>query len=147
RRSGAVVSLRRVWVLRRSVWARCALLGLFMAAAGGRLTIAPSTTGEVTHSLLVGAGASALGVLAISSDASRMWVQPLRMTSHEEQEDGADEVDREEDGADEVDREGDGADEVDLEGADTVEAHRIQVERAEGPAGPRGQVGQHRWCR
>ena len=125
----AVLVLLMIGVLRRSRWARIALMGLFMADAVVRLTIATSTTGEVTHSLLVGAGASALGVLAISSDASRMWVQTLRMTSHEEQEDGADEVDRE----------GDGADEVDREGADTVEAHRIQVERAEGPAGPRGQ--------
>ena len=49
--------------------------------------------GDVAHSLLVGAGASAIGVMAISSDASRQWVQTLRLDPRErtaeEDDDGA----------------------------------------------------------
>ncbi|WP_193103742.1 LssY C-terminal domain-containing protein [Brachybacterium sp. FME24] len=78
-----VLVLLLVGVLRRSRWARIALMALFTADALVRLVVATSTTGDVAHSLLVGAGASALGVLAISSDASRQWVQTLRLTSRE----------------------------------------------------------------
>lgn len=75
-----VLVLLLVGVVRRSRWARIALMALFTADAFTRLVIATSTSGEITHSLLVGVGASALGVLAISSDASRQWVQTLRLT-------------------------------------------------------------------
>ncbi|MEE1650502.1 LssY C-terminal domain-containing protein [Brachybacterium sp. J144] len=75
--------LLMVGVLRRSRWARIALMSLFTADAVGRLLLASATLGDVAHSLLVGAGASALGVLAISSDASRQWVQTLRLPSRE----------------------------------------------------------------
>ncbi|MGO2359515.1 MAG: LssY C-terminal domain-containing protein, partial [Brachybacterium tyrofermentans] len=69
-----------VGVLRRSRWSRIVLMALFAADAITRLTLATSMAGDVAHSLLVGAGASALGVLAISSDASRQWVQTLRLS-------------------------------------------------------------------
>lgn len=69
-----------VGVLRRSRWSRIVLMALFSADAIARLTLATSMAGDVAHSLLVGAGASALGVLAISSDASRQWVQTLRLS-------------------------------------------------------------------
>ncbi|MBP2409349.1 LssY C-terminal domain-containing protein [Brachybacterium fresconis] len=72
-----------VGVLRRSRWARIALMALFTVDAVARLVVATSTTGDVAHSLLVGAGASAIGVLAISSDASRQWVQTVRLTTRE----------------------------------------------------------------
>ncbi len=68
-------------VLRRLRWARLLLMVLFTVDAFARLTVATMATGEVAHSLLVGAGASALGVMAISSDASRQWVQTLRLDS------------------------------------------------------------------
>ncbi|ATG50684.1 hypothetical protein CFK38_03480 [Brachybacterium vulturis] len=66
-------------VLRRSRWARIALMALFTIDAFAALALATSMSGDVAHSLLVGAGASALGVMAISSDASRQWVQTLRL--------------------------------------------------------------------
>jgi hypothetical protein len=69
----------QVGVLRRSRWARIALMALFIVDAFARLVVATSLAGDVAHSLLVGAGASALGVMAISSDASRQWVQTLRL--------------------------------------------------------------------
>ena len=77
----AALLLLQVGVLRRSRWARIALMALFTADAFGRLALATSVGGEVSHSLLVGVGASALGVMAISSDASRQWVQTLRLDS------------------------------------------------------------------
>ncbi|MFC7457435.1 LssY C-terminal domain-containing protein [Brachybacterium sp. GCM10030267] len=80
-----------IGVLRRSRWARIALMAVFTADAVVRLALATSSGGDVTHSLLVGAGASALGVLAISSDASRQWVQTLRVSSHEDEDEDADE--------------------------------------------------------
>ncbi|MGY5766488.1 LssY C-terminal domain-containing protein [Brachybacterium sp. DNPG3] len=70
-------------VLRRRRWSRIALMTLFLADAVARLAFATAITGDATHSLLVSAGASALGVMAISSDASRLWVQTLRMSRHE----------------------------------------------------------------
>ncbi|MGP9536502.1 LssY C-terminal domain-containing protein [Brachybacterium sp. AOP43-C2-M15] len=78
-----VLLLLQIGVLRRSRWARIALMGLFTADAFARLVVATSMVGDVAHSLLVGAGASALGVMAISSDASRQWVQTLRLDSHD----------------------------------------------------------------
>lgn len=77
----AALLLLQLGVLRRSRWSRIALMALFTADAFARLAVATSTTGDVAHSLLVGAGASALGVMAISSDASRQWVQTLRLDS------------------------------------------------------------------
>ncbi|WP_106505811.1 LssY C-terminal domain-containing protein [Brachybacterium timonense] len=68
-----------VGVFRRNRWARLALMAVFTADALVRLAMATSATGEVEHSLLVGVGASALGVMAISSDASRLWVQTQRL--------------------------------------------------------------------
>src|SRR5699024_625527 len=84
--------LLQIGVVRRSRWARIALMAVFTADAFARLAVATSMTGGVAHSLLVGAGASALGVLAISSDASRQWVQTLRLDSQslEADEDGDD---------------------------------------------------------
>ena len=81
----------QIGVLRRSRWARIALMALFTADAFARLAVATSMSGEVSHALLVGAGASALGVMAISSDASRQWVQTLRLDSHSSEADEADE--------------------------------------------------------
>lgn len=85
--------LLQIGVLRRSRWARIALMALFTADAFARLAVATSMIGDVAHSLLVGAGASALGVMAISSDASRQWVQTLRLDPRErtaeEDDDGA----------------------------------------------------------
>lgn len=66
-------------VFRRSRWSRIALMALFTVDAATRLLIATAGSGDVAHALLVGAGASALGVLAISSDASRLWVQTQRL--------------------------------------------------------------------
>ena len=144
----AVLVLLMIGVVRRSRWARIALMGLFTGDAVVRLVIATSPSGEVAHSLLVGAGASALGVLAISSDASRMWVQTLRMTSREKEA----EADEAEQGR--VDRgdhghgghghgdRGDGGHGDgdhgggDRGGGDHDEAERSEIERAEGPAGP-----------
>ena len=77
----AILLLLQLGVLRRSRWARIALMAIFTADAFGALAVATSTSGDVAHSLLVGAGASALGVMAISSDASRQWVQTLRLDS------------------------------------------------------------------
>ncbi|MDN5898962.1 MAG: LssY C-terminal domain-containing protein [Brachybacterium sp.] len=71
--------LLQVGVIRRSRWARIALMALFTIDAFAALAVATSMSGDVAHSLLVGAGASALGVMAISSDASRQWVQTLRL--------------------------------------------------------------------
>src|SRR5699024_1615116 len=71
--------LLQIGVLRRSRWARIALMALFTGYAVAALAVATSTPGDAAHSLLVGAGASALGVMAISSDASRQWVQTLRL--------------------------------------------------------------------
>ena len=88
--------LLQIGVVRRSRWARIALMAVFTADAFARLTVATSMTGGVAHSLLVGAGASALGVLAISSDASRQWVQTLRLDSQslEADEDGDEEAEQ-----------------------------------------------------
>ena len=69
----------QIGVLRRSRWSRIALMALFTTDALAALTLATTMSGIVAHSLLVGAGASALGVMAISSDASRQWVQTLRV--------------------------------------------------------------------
>lgn len=71
--------LLQVGVLRRSRWSRIALMALFTMDALATLALATSMEEAVAHSLLVGAGASALGVMAISSDASRQWVQTLRL--------------------------------------------------------------------
>ena len=108
--------LLQIGVLRRSRWARIALMALFTGYAVAALAVATSTPGEAAHSLLVGAGASALGVMAISSDASRQWVQTLRLDLRSAEA----EVDAEPsaDGGDGVD----GADGAD--GADT-EQHRV----------------------
>src|SRR5699024_8799522 len=57
--------LLQIGVLRRSRWARIALMALFTGYAVAALAVATSTPGEAAHSLLVGAGASALGVMAI----------------------------------------------------------------------------------
>lgn len=140
-----VLVLLMIGVLRRSRWARIALMGLFTGDAVVRLVIATSTTGEVAHSLLVGVGASALGVLAISSDASRMWVQTLRMTSREDQdEDDEDEFRGDEAGRSRGDY-GDGdrceADwsAIDHGDGDWSAVDRGEVERADGPAGPGGR--------
>lgn len=75
----AALVLLQVGVLRRSRWARIALMALFTGDAFLRLAGATAASGDVAHALLVGAGASALGVMAISSDASRQWVQTLRL--------------------------------------------------------------------
>ncbi|MBB5833122.1 LssY C-terminal domain-containing protein [Brachybacterium aquaticum] len=77
----AALLVLQIGVLRRSRWARIALMALFTVDAFARLVVASSMLGDVAHSLLVGAGASALGVMAISSDASRQWVQTLRLDS------------------------------------------------------------------
>ncbi|WP_114854045.1 LssY C-terminal domain-containing protein [Brachybacterium sp. YJGR34] len=79
-----VLVLLQIGVLRRSRWARIALMALFLVDAFARLTVATSLAGDIAHPLLVGAGASALGVMAISSDASRQWVQTLRVDSRED---------------------------------------------------------------
>lgn len=78
-----VLVLLLIGVLRRSRWSRILLMALFTADAVARLALATSMAGDVAHSLLVGAGASALGVLAISSDASRQWVQTLRLAARD----------------------------------------------------------------
>ncbi|GAA4519287.1 LssY C-terminal domain-containing protein [Brachybacterium paraconglomeratum] len=85
-----VLLLLQLGVLRRSRWARIALMALFTTDAFGRLALATSVGGDVAHSLLVGAGASALGVMAISSDASRQWVQTLRLDSRSQETDEED---------------------------------------------------------
>ena len=87
----AALLLMTVGVLRRSRWARIALMGLFSVDAFARLALATALDGDVAHSTLVAVGASALGVLAISSDASRMWVQTLRLPARIP-EDASDEV-------------------------------------------------------
>lgn len=81
RATGFVVALLllQIGVLRRSRWSRIVLMALFTVDAFARLAVATSMSGDVAHSLLVGAGASALGVMAISSEASRQWVQTLRL--------------------------------------------------------------------
>ncbi|AXK46445.1 LssY C-terminal domain-containing protein [Brachybacterium saurashtrense] len=84
--AGALVVLQ-AGVLRRIRWFRIALMALFTVDAFARLAVATSATGDVAHSLLVGAGASALGVMAISSDASRQWVQTLRLDSGSQETD------------------------------------------------------------
>ena len=101
--------LLQIGVVRRSRRARIALMAVFTADAFARLAVATSMTGGVAHSLLVGAGASALGVLAISSDASRQWVQTLRLDSQslEADEDGDDAGDAG-DAGDATDAEADG---------------------------------------
>ena len=91
----AALLLLQIGVLRRSRWARIALMALFTADAFARLAVATSMTGDVAHSLLVGAGASALGVMAISSDASRQWVQTLRLDPRERRADEDPEEERE----------------------------------------------------
>lgn len=75
----AVLVLLFIGVLRRSRWSRISLMALFTVDAFARLALASSMSGDVAHPLLVGAGASALGVMAISSDASRQWVQTQRL--------------------------------------------------------------------
>ena len=114
-----VLVLLMIGVLRRSRWARIALMGMFTGDAVVRLVIATSTTGEVAHSLLVGAGASALGVLAISSDASRMWVQTLRITSRHEQDGaGTDEPEADDAGTDKPEVDEPEADEPEADGTE-----------------------------
>ena len=56
-------------------------MGLFALDAITRLALASASAGDATHTLLVAAGASALGLLAVSSDASRLWVQTQRLPS------------------------------------------------------------------
>jgi hypothetical protein len=92
-------------VLRRSRWARIALMALFTVDAFARLVVTSTAGGDVAHSLLVGAGASALGVMAISSDASRQWVQTLRLDArrHDDDDDDGDDGD---DGDDRGQRDG-----------------------------------------
>lgn len=74
-----LLALLVIGVFRRSRWARVGLMALFTADAVLRLLVASTAGGEATHALLVGAGASALGVMAITSDASRLWVQTPRV--------------------------------------------------------------------
>jgi len=68
-----------VGILRRSRWSRIVLMGLFAATAITRLAVSTTTAGDVTHTALAAAGASVLGLLAISSDASRLWVRTQRL--------------------------------------------------------------------
>lgn len=77
---GALVALV-IGVFRRSRWARVGLMALFTADAVLRLLVASTAGSDAAHALLVGAGASALGVMAITSDASRLWVQTPRLPS------------------------------------------------------------------
>ena len=120
--------LLQAGVLRRSRWARIALMALFTVDAFARLVVATSMAGDVAHSLLVGAGASALGVMAISSDASRQWVQTLRLDAR-----GLDDQDEDDDP--------DGSDGVEADDqADDVagdEADGQLDEELSGGAGPR----------
>ena len=120
--------LLQAGVLRRSRWARIALMALFTVDAFARLVVTSTAGGDVAHSLLVGAGASALGVMAISSDASRQWVQTLRLDAR-----GLDDQDEDDDP--------DGSDGVEADDqADDVagdEADGQLDEELSGGAGPR----------
>lgn len=77
----AALALLVIGVFRRSRWARIGLMALFTADAVLRLLAASTAGADATHALLVGAGASALGVMAITSDAARLWVQTPRLPS------------------------------------------------------------------
>ncbi len=83
----AVTILLTAFVLRRNRWARIALMALFTADALAQLSVATGDLGAVKHSMLVAAGASVLGLMAISSDASRLWVQTERINPREERDD------------------------------------------------------------
>lgn len=75
----AVSVLLVIGVLRRSRWSRLTLMALLTADALVRLIGASGllhTTGE--HGALALAGISVLGVMAISSDAARVWVLTSR---------------------------------------------------------------------
>lgn len=62
-------------VLRRLRWCRLGLMALFTADAAVRLGIAAGRLdGSGEHGALALAGISVLGVMAITSDASRLWV-------------------------------------------------------------------------
>lgn len=76
-----LLALLVIGVFRRSRWARVGLMALFTADAVLRLLLASTAGADATHALLVGAGASALGVMAITSDAARLWVQTPRLPS------------------------------------------------------------------
>jgi hypothetical protein len=121
--------LLQVGVLRRSRWSRIALMALFTGDAFARLAVATSMTGDVAHSLLVGAGASALGVMAISSDASRQWVQTLRLDSHSPEADEDAEI--EESAGAAVEGAGSAA-----EGASSAEGGAGSAEASAGSAAP-----------
>src|SRR5699024_2450510 len=71
--------LLQIGVLRRSRWARIALMALFTGYAVAAFAAATSTPGEAAYSPLAASEASALGVIALSSDASRQRVQTLRL--------------------------------------------------------------------
>src|SRR5699024_3155868 len=96
----ASLLLLQIGVLRRSRWARIALMALFTGYAVAALAVATSMPGDAAHSLLVGAGASALGVMAISSDASRQWVQTLRLDLRSAEAEAEAEAEPSADGAD-----------------------------------------------
>lgn len=79
-----VTALLVVGVIRRNRWARLLLMTLFSADAVVRLALATAVEGHVKHAMLVAVGASVLGLLAISSDASRLWVQTERLDRRSE---------------------------------------------------------------
>lgn len=85
----ALLTLLVIGVFRRSRWARIGLMALFTADAVLRLLVASTAGADATHALLVGAGASALGVMAITSDAARLWVQTPRLPSRSGRRGGA----------------------------------------------------------
>lgn len=66
-------------VLRRSRWARLGLIALFTADASSQLLVATSTSGDIAHSTLVAVGLSALGVMSMTSEATRLWVGTRRV--------------------------------------------------------------------
>ncbi|MGP9695435.1 LssY C-terminal domain-containing protein [Brachybacterium sp. AOP25-B2-12] len=71
-----------VLVLRRMRWARLVLMGLLTADAVVRLVGATALLhGSGEHAALTLAGASMLGLMAITSDAARMWVLTPREPS------------------------------------------------------------------
>lgn len=74
----AVLIVLMVGVMRRSRWARIAMMSIFTVDAAARLVLAVTGPDDAVHPLLVAAGASVMGMLAVSSDASRLWVQTRR---------------------------------------------------------------------
>lgn len=69
-------------VLRRGKWARLGLMVLFAVDSAARLVVATALVhAEGEHGALTAAGLSVLGIMAITSQASRMWVMTERTST------------------------------------------------------------------